>query len=161
MREKLLKQLIALGSNPEGSYHVVDEWVVLETYYDQGDNTCECGQEHIRQCSIIINTKTGHRLFPIGSECVKHFGIGEIHITCLCCKTEVSLTNKYVQAYMRYKSISRETKLILHKKCFQNAKETEYALMGIRASFQRYGWRNVEVSLAYPEAMEVYVSAIW
>jgi len=53
------------------------EWQLIGVE-DGDDETCLCGHRHIRKCATIYNPYTQTSLHPIGSECIKKFGVASL-----------------------------------------------------------------------------------
>ena len=100
--------------------HLASEWYVIGTGYDDtGGLNCLCGKEQIRHHNMIKNYHTGIVLHPIGSSCVKRFGIETLDTVCMCCHKKISDNNPFLRAYMKYKPIMTDTLIIAHKKCIK------------------------------------------
>lgn len=58
----------------------VQEWEVFSCDEDETRTTnCICGKEGLRYLFTIYNNKNGNKLFPIGSSCIKKFGVTELY----------------------------------------------------------------------------------
>ena len=58
----------------------VQEWEVYGCEEDETLTTnCICGKEGLRYLFTIYNTKNGNKLYPIGSSCIKKFGVTELY----------------------------------------------------------------------------------
>jgi hypothetical protein len=129
------------SSYPEPSLvshkHLCSEWMVIQSGYDElAGMKCECGKENISHYNTIRNHHNGLILSPIGSKCIKRFEIKPLGISCMCCAKPLGETNPFLQAYMEYSPVTKETLIIGHKRCavklFEKAKSFGY--------FGRYGW---------------------
>jgi len=118
-------------SNPSLVSHkkLCNEWVVIQSQYDPDAGLkCLCGKENIHHHHVIKNHINGAILDPIGSSCIKRFEIEQLGITCMCCEKPLSENNLFLQAYMHYSPITKETQIIGHKPCanklLKNAKKS-------------------------------------
>jgi len=103
------------------------EWIVIESEYDEDAGLkCLCGKENIHYINKIMNQYNGVVLDPIGSSCVKRFEIEQIGLACMCCSKVIGEDNVFLQAYMKFQSIKKDTLIIGHKQCakklFKHAK---------------------------------------
>lgn len=98
--------------------HLCSEWIVFESNYnEEAGMKCICGKENIRYINKIMNHHNGVMLEPIGSSCIKRFEIEPMGIACMCCSKTLSDDNLFLQNYMKYKSVNKNTLIIGHKKC--------------------------------------------
>lgn len=154
--QQLTKLLREHSSYPEASIlcekRLCDEWVVIQSAYDMDAGLkCLCGKENIHHHHIIKNRYNDAILDPIGSSCVKRFGIELLGITCMCCAKQLTETNVYIQAYMKHSSITKKTLIIGHKKCAKK--------LFIRSKMLgRYGDYLSKEFVAYFKALRVKVS---
>jgi hypothetical protein len=139
-----------------------DEWMVIQSSYDvDAGLKCLCGKENIYHHHVIRNRFNDTMLDPIGSSCVKRFEIELLGITCMCCAKPINENNPFMQAYMQYAPITKETLLIGHKKCavklFNRAKArgpygeylkkdfvSYFKHLGIKVSLDRLGNIDIE-----------------
>jgi len=71
----------------------VTEWEIEDCQEDCSCSTeCICGKEGLRYLFTIHNIVNGNRLFPIGSSCIKKFGVAGLN-------EETSLWEKEFQLY--------------------------------------------------------------
>jgi hypothetical protein len=50
------------------------EWYLVDVD-DREDDICQCGHPHIKKCATIYDPYSNKYLQPIGSECIKKFGV--------------------------------------------------------------------------------------
>ena len=133
--QQLTEILQKNSSYPEPSLmshkHLGDEWNVIQSEYDvDAGLKCLCGKENIHHHHMIRNRFNNAVLEPIGSKCIKRFEIKPLGIVCMCCAKPLGETNPFLQAYMKYSSVTKDTMLIGHKRCaiklLQNAKVFRY-----------------------------------
>lgn len=71
--------------NASASYHwaqAVDEWQVLSLDEDPtASGVCVCGKTGLVYLYNIENRQTQQALFPIGSSCVRYFGVDELNLS--------------------------------------------------------------------------------
>jgi len=118
----LMKMLQKHSSYPQPSIvshkQLCGEWMVIESHYDETAGLqCICGKENIHHVNKIVNYYNNTILEPIGSSCVKRFGIEGMAIVCMCCSKTLPNDNPFLQAYMKYQPITKKTLIIGHKKC--------------------------------------------
>ena len=70
----LLKSALLDKSVSKDIDEAVNEWEEVSEYHEDWSDTCICGKENIKYCFEIRNVKNNERLYPIGSQCIKHFG---------------------------------------------------------------------------------------
>jgi hypothetical protein len=98
--------------------HLCSEWIVIESNYnEEAGMKCICGKENIRYINKIMNHHNGLMLEPIGSSCIKRFEIEPMSIACMCCSKALPDDNSFLQAYMKYQPVTKNTLIIGHKKC--------------------------------------------
>jgi hypothetical protein len=119
---RLLKVLRENSSYPAPSTipaeDICKEWRVFSSSYDSGASlTCVCGKKDIAHTNVIQNVHTGTILDPIGSECVKNFGIPDLGLLCKCCAKPIQHGNTFVDAYMKSGPIKKDTQIIGHVPC--------------------------------------------
>jgi hypothetical protein len=128
--KQLTKKLRENSSYPDASSRsiesICEEWIVIQTTYDpKAGEKCICGKENIHHHNTIKNRFNGMVLGPIGSKCVKRFHIKQLEIYCMCCRDLLGETNQFLKAYSSYTPVTKETRIIGHKKCsekfFRNA----------------------------------------
>lgn len=120
--KKLMEMLKQHSSYSEPSIvshkHLCSEWIVVESNYDEHAGLkCICGKENIHYINKIVNQYNGIMLEPIGSSCIKRFEIEQLGIACMCCSKTLSDDNPFLQAYIKYQSITKNTLIIGHKRC--------------------------------------------
>jgi len=118
----LMKMLKKHSSYPEPSTvshkQLCGEWMVIESHYDETAGLqCICGKENIHYVNRIVNYYNNTILEPIGSSCVKRFEIEGMAIMCMCCSKTLPDDNPLLRAYMMYQPITKNTRIIGHKKC--------------------------------------------
>lgn len=119
---QLMKVLKENSSYPEASLlshkKLCDEWFVIQSSYDPDAGLkCVCGKENIHHHHVIRNRFNHAMIDPIGSQCVKQFEIELLGITCMCCAKPLGESNLYLQAYMKYSAVKKDTLIIGHKNC--------------------------------------------
>ncbi len=119
---QLMKVLKENSSYPEPSLlshkRLCDEWFVIESQYDPyAGLKCVCGKENIHHHHVIRNRFNNAVIDPIGSKCVKRFEIEQLGITCMCCAKPLGDSNPYLEAYMKYSTVKKETLIVGHRKC--------------------------------------------
>jgi len=119
---QLMKVLKENSSYPEASLlshkRLCDEWYVIQSEYDvDAGLKCICGKENIHHHHVIRNRFNNAVIDPIGSKCVKRFEIEQLAITCMCCAKPLGESNPYLEAYMKYSSVKKDTLIIGHRKC--------------------------------------------
>jgi hypothetical protein len=119
---QLTKILRENSSYPEAhllsSKRLADEWYVIQSEYDvDAGLKCMCGKENIYWHHVIKNRFNGTLLDPIGSKCVKRFEIELLGITCMCCAKPLGESNPYLEAYMKYSAVKKDTLIVGHKNC--------------------------------------------
>lgn len=90
--EALISKVIELSEalNWEDAVH---EWEVYDCEEDENCSTnCICGKEGLRYLFTIHNLINDNYLFPIGSSCIKKFGVSEMY-------TEASLWEQEFELY--------------------------------------------------------------
>jgi hypothetical protein len=101
-----------------GHKYLCQEWIVVESDYDEHAGLkCICGKENIHYVNKIVNQHNRLVLEPIGSSCIKRFEIEQLHIACMCCGKVLGEDNTFLQAYMKYRPVSKNTLVIGHKNC--------------------------------------------
>jgi hypothetical protein len=154
--KQLMEILKKNSSYPEASIlshkRLCSEWIVIQSAYDvDAGLKCLCGKENIYWHHVIRNRFNDAMLDPIGSSCVKRFGIELLGITCMCCAKPLTETNPFLQAYMNHSPITKETLIVGHKRCakklFINAK-----------MFGRYGDYLAKEFVSYFKTLGVKVS---
>jgi len=121
-RIQLMKVLKENSSYPEASLlshkKLCDEWFVIQSSYDPDAGLkCVCGKENIHHHHVIRNRFNHAMIDPIGSQCVKQFEIELLGITCMCCAKPLGESNLYLQAYMKYSPVKKDTLIVGHKNC--------------------------------------------
>lgn len=119
---QLMKVLTENSSYPEPSLlchkRLCDEWYVIQSSYDPDAGLkCVCGKEDIHHQHVIRNRFNNAVIDPIGSQCVKRFEIELLGITCMCCAKPLGESNPYLEAYMKYSPVKKDTLIIGHKNC--------------------------------------------
>ena len=77
--ERLFKEVIDASESKEWA-KAVQEWEVYDCDEDETCSTnCICGKEGLRYLFTIYNEINGNKLFPIGSSCIKKFGVSELY----------------------------------------------------------------------------------
>lgn len=72
--ERLIAAVRAASSNTDDFRPMIDEWSVIDHQYDpECKSTCICGKTHLAHVYTISNHETMQTLYPIGSECIRHF----------------------------------------------------------------------------------------
>lgn len=72
----------------------VKEWEVYDCREDENCSTrCVCGKEGLRYLFTIRNAINKHKLYPIGSSCIKKFGIDDLYIEATLWEQEFKLYN--------------------------------------------------------------------
>ena len=150
------------------------EWFVSDCGYEAMSTSCLCGKEHIKELNTIKNRYNGVELYPIGSRCVKHFGIEDLEIRCFCCHKEISKNNEYIKAYMQHSKVSTTTSIIGHKKCIEkfnkglrlhgrygyyidkNAKQY-LEILGVILQCNR---KTGEMTIEYPGSLQAYMDLL-
>lgn len=65
--------------------NAVTEWDI--SYYEEDEDCsskCICGKENIKYLFTIRNRLNGNELFPIGSRCIKRFGLRDLYYETEC-----------------------------------------------------------------------------
>jgi hypothetical protein len=76
-----LRQVVESASVANDFYTAVHEWNVVELEEDpNGDGECVCGQQNLVKLFTIRNYRNNAELFPIGSQCVNHFGRADLDL---------------------------------------------------------------------------------
>ena len=119
---QLMKVLTENSSYPEPSLishkRLCDEWFVIQSSYDpDAGSKCVCGKEDIHHQHVIRNRFNNAVVDPIGSQCVKRFEIELLGITCMCCAKPLGESNPYLEAYMKYSPVKKDTLIVGHKNC--------------------------------------------
>tara|TARA_R110000868_G_scaffold24856_3_gene97473 strand:+ start:405 stop:1073 length:669 start_codon:yes stop_codon:yes gene_type:complete len=70
----LLKLALLNKSISKDIDEAVNEWEEVSAFHEEYSDTCICGKENIKYCFEIRNVNNNELLYPIGSECIKHFG---------------------------------------------------------------------------------------
>lgn len=74
-----LRRAVLEASHANDWTDAVHEWQIagLEEE-DEADGICVCGKTGLAYLYTIYNPTTDQELFPIGSECINHFGVREL-----------------------------------------------------------------------------------
>ena len=76
-----LKAVVASASVSDDFQTAVLEWNVVELEENsRGDGECVCGQQNLVKMFTIRNHLNDAELFPIGSQCVNHFGRADLDL---------------------------------------------------------------------------------
>lgn len=76
-----LKEVVAAASVNDDFETAVLEWNVVELEENpRGDGECVCGQPELVKMFTIRNHLNDAELFPIGSQCVNHFGRADLNL---------------------------------------------------------------------------------
>ena len=101
--EQLLKSVLE-KSKSQIWEEAVKEWEIQDCDEDETCSTrCVCGKEGLRYLFMIRNRVTYKVLYPIGSSCIKKFGVDDLY-------TEASL---WEQEYKLYHAIGTDSYLSL------------------------------------------------
>lgn len=77
--ENLIQTVIDNSESKEWNQAVL-EWEVYDCEEDEECSTfCICGKEGLRYAFTIRNKYNGNLLYPIGSTCIKKFGVSELY----------------------------------------------------------------------------------
>ena len=77
--ERLINEVIYASESKEWNT-AVREWELYDCEEDASKTTsCICGKEGLKYLFTIRNVINGNKLFPIGSSCIKKFGIDELY----------------------------------------------------------------------------------
>jgi len=126
------------------------EWYVTESHVDrEGGNTCLCGQEDIVYVSTIHNVYNDVHLFPLGSECIKRFGIPDLGLTCHCCAKPIYHGNRFVDAYMKGRPLTKHTSILGHAPCVRRT---------LRRWWNSRSWILRESTIVYFRGMGIELS---
>lgn len=78
---KTLTREVVSASEADNFVDAVLEWNVVELEeHPTGEGECVCGQQNLVKMFTIKNQFNGTDLFPIGSQCVNHFGRADLDL---------------------------------------------------------------------------------
>lgn len=99
--DNLLKEVIDKSESKIWK-DAVKEWEVYDCDEDKTCSTeCVCGKEGLRYLFTIRNTVNGNELYPIGSSCIKKFGVDDLYAEATLWEQEFKLydaisNNKFI-----------------------------------------------------------------
>lgn len=100
-RKPLADQIIE-KSVSNSLQRAVREWKVTGCR-TECDETCVCGQQHIKYAFQIRNKRTGETLYPIGSDCIKKFYGGHMYNEATVIQQICMLADMYSEKQLSWK----------------------------------------------------------
>ena len=77
--DNLIKEVLD-NSESKNWIDAVKEWEIIDCEEDENCSTyCICGKEGLRYLFTIKNTINNNELYPIGSSCIKKFGVEDLY----------------------------------------------------------------------------------
>lgn len=91
--DNLIKEVLD-NSESKNWIDAVKEWEIIDCEEDENCSTyCICGKEGLRYLFTIKNTMNNNELYPIGSSCIKKFGVEDLYFEASLWEQEFKLYN--------------------------------------------------------------------
>ena len=91
--DNLIKEVLDKSESKNWT-DAVKEWEIIDCEEDEKCSTyCVCGKEGLRYLFTIRNTKNNNELHPIGSSCIKKFGVKDLYSEASLWEQEFKLYN--------------------------------------------------------------------
>ena len=91
--DNLIKEVLEKSESKNWT-DAVKEWEIVDCEEDETrSNYCICGKEGLRYLFTIKNTINNNELYPIGSSCIKKFGVDDLYAEATIWEQEFKLYN--------------------------------------------------------------------